>query len=243
VLLLAGLAVIVTVRALERWVGKTWKAAGLLPWIYLALHFHFAGAEMRAPLVPGLQLPLTIAPLLVVGLGWTVLRGMQPGRVRRQEYGFALTWLASSVLLAPFIPAGHPHDPVLAAMVSVLPPGLLLAARGARALWESEEGPLARGAVLVIAYLPVLLFGGSAATSVLGGPDVLRTVTGYLSDWTPRVLLVAAGFGALSQLLTVRPDARPIRVEEGPRQGRRGRRGGRGRARGGRRRREGSPRR
>jgi hypothetical protein len=226
-LLLAALLVTAVVRGVERWGGRPWKAAGLLPWAYLGVHFWLAGKEARAA-GGAFVMPLTIAPLLVLGIGWIVLRGLSPGRARRQEYGFAVTWLLASVLLAPFVPGGHPHDPALAAAVSVLPPVLLVAARGARSLWEAEGSDLARAAILGIAYLPVAQFGADALGVWLGGPRSLDLALNAIRAAMPTLLLAAAGVGALAVVLTVRPEKRAAPAEEAPHHpGRRGRRGGR----------------
>jgi hypothetical protein len=227
-LLLAALVVIAIVRVLEGSAGRPWKAAGLLPWAYLGLHFHVArldAAGMAGGSSP--TLPVTVTPLLVLGLGWIILRGLQPGRVRRQEYGFALTWFVASVLLVPFVPGGHPHDPLLAASVSLLPPGLLIAGRGVRALWNADPGPLAHGALLAIGYLPVALFVADAVTGMVGGPSPLYAGVRRLEVWLPYVLLVAVALGVTSQLLAVRPDVQTVAPDADRRRGRRGRRGGR----------------
>ncbi|MFN8177871.1 MAG: hypothetical protein U0167_08085 [bacterium] len=227
-LLLVTLGVIAIVRVLEKSAGVPWKAAGLLPWVYLGLHFYFA--QQDAADVVGTSpfaMPITVGPLLVLGLGWTVLRGLRPGRTRRQEYGFALTWFVVSVLLAPFVPGGHPHDPLLAACVALLPPGLLIAARGARALWEAEGGPLGRAAIIAVAYLPVALFAGNAAAGLLRGAAPLDVALGRIQDVLPQVLLGVVALGVLSQLLTVRPDTHLVLPEPERHHGRRGRRGGR----------------
>ena len=227
-LLLAALAIIAIVRVLEGSAGRPWKAAGLLPWVYLGLHFHVARLDLAdAAGASTSTLPLTVTPLFVLGLGWLILRGLSPGRIRRQEYGFALTWFVASVLLVPFVPGGHPHDPLLAASVSLLPPGLLIAGRGARALWNADRGPLARGALLAIAYLPVALFVADALIGITGAPAPLYGGLKRLEDSLPYVLLVAVVLGAISQLLTVRPDTRPPPPDLEHRRGRRGRRGGR----------------
>ncbi len=233
VVLLVALALIAISRGVERWGGRPWKRVGLLPWIYLAVHVSVAGSEARAPGGSAMEIPFTVAPLLVLGLGWTILRGLQPGRVRRQEYGFALTWLSTSVLVAPFIGVGHPHDPILAASVSLLPPGLLIAARGARALWEAADGALARAAVIAVAYFPVVIFILATATMLAGAPLPLDRATAWMTRWTPWILVAVAAAGALSQGLTIRPERMVEPAEPAHHRGRRGRRGGRG-GRGGR---------
>ncbi len=234
-LLLVALIVVAIVRAMEHFGGRPWKAAGLLPWSYLALHFHFAGRELRAAAgatgatgAAPLDVPVTVGPLLLLGLAWVVLRGLQPGRVRRQEYGFAITWLVASALLVPFVPAGHPYAPELAAAVSFLPPVLLVAGRGARSLWEGSESPLGRWAILAIAYLPVLLFAAAALDEWLGAPALLDDAVRRAHAVLPAILLALSLAGALSVVLTVRPDARVAAPREpGSGGGRRGRRGGR----------------
>jgi hypothetical protein len=227
-LLVAALLVIAIVRVLEGSEGRPWKAAGLLPWAYLGLHFYTARRD-AAGLAAGssVTLPMTVGPLLLLGFGWLILRGLRPGRTRRQEYGFVLTWFVVSVLLAPFVPGGHPHDPRLAASVALLPPGLLIAGRGARALWNAESGVLARVAILAIGYLPVALFATAAIVGLAGGPWRLAAATRWVEGQQSRVLLFAVALGALSQALTVRPDAESAPPDPTRRRGRRGRRGGR----------------
>lgn len=239
-LLLVALVVVAIVRAVEHFGGRPWKAAGLLPWSYLALHFHFAGRELRAAAAATggspLDVPVTVGPLLLLGLAWMVLRGLQPGRVRRQEYGFAVTWLVASALLVPFVPAGHPYAPELAAAVSFLPPALLVAGRGARSLWEGSESWLGRWAILLIAYVPVVLFGGDAFNEWLGAPVLLDGALRRGHALLPAALLALSLAGALSVVLTVRPDARAAEPREATAgRGRRGRRGGRQGRRSGRR--------
>lgn len=227
-LLLAALVVIAIVRVLERSAGRPWKAAGLLPWTYLGLHFYLT--RLDAAEIPGgspVTLPATVGPLLVLGLGWLILRGLRPGTIRRQEYGFALTWFVASVLLAPFVPGGHPHDPRLAASVSLLPPGVLIAGRGARALWNTDSSPLSRGPLLAIGYLPIALFAANAVLGLAGGPPFLDHARRQVEDALPNILLVAVALGAISQLVSVRPDVQTPTPDVERHRGRRGRRGGR----------------
>lgn len=230
-LLLVALVVVAIVRIVEHQGGRPWKAAGLLPWTYLALHFRIAGEELRAASsAPGdhaLGVPITVGPLLILGLAWMVLRGLQPGRVRRQEYGFAITWLVASALLVPFVPAGHPYAPALAASVSILPPALLMAGRGARSLWEGSESWLGRWAILVIAYLPVVLFGADAMNAWLRAPVPLDGALRRGHDLLPTVLMILSALGALSVIVAVRPDPRAASREPAGVRGHRGRRGGR----------------
>ena len=249
-LLLVALVVIAVVRGVERWGGRPWKAAGLLPWTFLGLYFRIAGGEARAAAATAgapssLVVPITVGPLVILGLAWIVLRGLQPGRVRRQEYGFAVTWLLASALLVPFVPGGHPYAPALAAAISVLPPLLLVAGRGARSLWHSSEAWPGRVAILAIAYLPIALFGANALNRVLEAPAALNTSLDRIGELTPTILLFLAALGALSVILTVRPDTRVAVFDPERPRGRRGRRGGRPGRRGRRtgRRPEGPPRR
>ncbi|MCA9752074.1 MAG: hypothetical protein KC591_07775 [Gemmatimonadetes bacterium] len=230
ILVVIALPIILVIRWVEWSGGKPWHAAGLLPWLFLGAWLFL---EMRLPEhAARTELPVTLPPLFVLGLGWLILRGLQPGRYRRQEYSFLITWLLMTVLLVPFTPAGHPHDPFLAASVVLLPAMFLVAGRGARALWEAEDGPLARGAILVIAYLPVVLLAATGAARLAhqqGWGDALRDVRPLMVP----VLLVAVACGILSELISVRPDPirRPRKTQPSSRRGRRGagrRRGSRG---------------
>ncbi|MGQ0721400.1 MAG: hypothetical protein ACT4PE_07500 [Candidatus Eiseniibacteriota bacterium] len=218
VVLGAGCVSIAAVYVLERTGGRQWSAAGISPWLLLGLYV--VAAELDPAARGTIDVPLSLPPLVVAGVGWCVLRGLRPGRVRRQEYTFALVWLASSVLLVPLVPIGHTPGAALAASVTLLPVLLLFAGRAARALWESEESLLARTAVSIFGWAPVAAFLLAPL-----GPEVGR--------WLPAVLVAAAALGLLAEIVTVRPDApvaapAPARRHHGPRRGHRRGRGGRG---------------
>jgi hypothetical protein len=109
-----------------------------------------------------------------------------------------------------------------------------MAGRAGRALWEVDDHPLARIAVFVLVYLPVLAWAGRGAVDALGLSDhgLVAALTGRL----PLVALVTVVLGAGSELFRVGTGVRPRRP---PRRsagesgagggGRRGGRTGRGR--------------
>jgi hypothetical protein len=127
----------------------------------------------------------------------------------------------------------------------------LVAGRGARALWESEDGLIARLSILVIAYAPILIYLTQAVIALASGdafdPDVVMTsplgrASTKVNQLLPTLVLCAAFLGILSELVTVRPDVvpagddsrrrRPVRRGRRPAGG--GRRPGGNRRRGGR---------
>jgi hypothetical protein len=219
--LAAACVLIAAVFVLERTGGRPWTTAGIAPWLLLGLYVVAAEAD---PAARGtIDVPLSLPPLVIAGVGWCVLRGLRPGRIRRQEYTFALVWLVCSVALVPLVPIGHTPGAALAASVALLPVLLLFAGRAARALWESEEHPLARAAVMLFGWSPVAAFLLAPL-----GPSVTR--------WLPAVLVAAAGLGLLAEVVSVRPEPpppAPVLQRQGPRLGQRRGRGGRG-GRGGR---------
>jgi hypothetical protein len=198
-----AIPLIVVVRVLEWSDGRPWRAGGLLPWIFLGLYFSALRGEHGAS--QALQVPVTVPPLFVLGLGWIVLRGLRPGRTRRQEYTFLITWLAAGLALIPFVPGGTPHDPLLAGTVTLLPAVILIAGRAGRALWEAEETPLARIGILIIVYLPIVLFGVAA----IAGSGPLQTAADALQDHIFGILLGAVALGVISEMIHVRPDVAP----------------------------------
>lgn len=235
VLLALTITIVGTVRAAEWHAGRPWQAAGLLPWLFLVL---WVLAVQRDGVSFGtLDVPLTVPPLFVLGGAWLVLRGLRPGVIRRQEYTFLVTWVLMGALLVPLVSGGHPHDPVMAASVALLPPMLMIVGRGARALWEAEKHWIARVSVLIIAYVPVVVFLLLALdqVAVSGLPSVGRAGL-ELQGQLPWVVLGAAGLGMIAEIVTVRPDrvfSVPHGLRGGPGRSRRGRRGSGGR-RGGR---------
>jgi hypothetical protein len=226
-LVVAALLVIFVIRWVEWSAGSPWHAAGLAPWVFLGawlLALRHDGIELAE-----LEVPMTVPPLFVLGFGWLILRGLHAGRVRRQEYTFLVVWLVMGVLWVPFVPAGHPHDPLLAATIGLLPAVLLVAGRAGRSLWESEEPALARLAIFAIGYVPVLAFALSRVAA-LGGPDApLTRASGVVDASLILILLGAIVLGVLSEFFTVRPELvpEPESTPERPMGRRRGRRGGR----------------
>ena len=225
VLVAAGGAIVLGVRVIEWRAGRLWAAAGLAPWVFLGVYF-LAAASGRVD-AGTLDVPLSVPPLFLLGMGWMILRGLRPGRIRRQEYTFLVLWIVLGLLLVPIVPRVHHHDPTLAALVTLLPPYVLIAGRAGRALWEAEENALARIAIALIAYLPVVILGLVAIFDFLSShvaPEwmtTLRAVEGRL----PWILFGAVLLGVVGELVTVRPDV----PRSGPpgRRPRRGRRGGR----------------
>jgi len=213
------------VGIIERWRGTPWTAAGLLPWLFLGTYFLLL-ARAAQPVL--LQAPIVLAPLFALGVGWLLLRGIRSGRVHRQEYALLLIWLVLVLGLAPLIPTAHPERISLALALTLLPPVTLTAARAGRALWEADDSVLGRIAVLLLIYLPVVLFALEFATrrSVPGVPwepagvDVRRYA--YFA-------LIPVGLGLLSELLQVRPSPARLRGSGGAHSSRAGRRGGGGR--------------
>jgi hypothetical protein len=242
VLVIAAIVIVALIVSVESWTGSSWRGAGLLPWIYLLLYvlvgadspFGFASAPIHSS-----RLPAPIPPLFVLGLGWLVLRGLSPGRVRRQEYTFLLVWLALAALLYPHAVAseaaasGRTETEALSvAALTILPMVVLVAARAARAFWETERGMLARVGILAFVCLPVIT-AMSSSVSNLRRTGESATFAIALDRWLPLALGVAASLGALSVLITVRPDPSieaSSAEERRPRfRGHRRRRGGRGR--------------
>ncbi len=243
VLVLAAIAIVALIVSIESWTGSSWRGAGLLPWIYLLLYV-LVGADSPFGFFPVVsessRLPAPIPPLFVLGLGWLVLRGLAPGRVRRQEYTFLLVWLALAALLFPHAVASEAtiggsteKDAVSVTALTILPMVVLVAGRAARAFWETERGVLARVGILAFVCLPVIT-ALSSSVSNLGRTGEGATFAIALDRWLPLALGIAASLGALSVLITVRPDPS---IEEAPRGGERRprfrghhrRRGGRGR--------------
>ncbi len=260
VLVIAAILLVALIVSIESWSGSSWRGAGLLPWIYLLLYVLVGSEVLFGPgatpaidatsAIPAIdataasrlpRLPAPIPPLFVLGLGWLVLRGFSPGRVRRQEYTFLLVWLALAGLLLPQAVASETkasgasqQDAMIVVALTILPMVVLVAARAARAFWESERGWLARVGILSFACLPVIAALGNTVTS--WGPENQGTVWAIALDrWLPLALGVAASLGALSVLVSVRPDPAIQPMPRGggePRRGFRGprrRRGGRGR--------------
>lgn len=249
VLVIAAIVIVAFIVSVEALSGSSWHGAGILPWIYLLLYV-MVGTDV--PFVAGIvgtgdplatprhRLPAPIPPLFVLGLGWLVLRGFAPGRIRRQEYTFLLVWLALALLFFPRAVASEtaattalPVEPLTVIALTILPMVVLVAARAARAFWETERGVLARLGVLAFVSLPVIA-------------AVLNSVSRWRADspgpmwaiafdrWLPLALGVAASLGALSVLISVRPDpsietSSPGGDRRPGYRGHRRRRGGRGR--------------
>jgi hypothetical protein len=224
-LLVAAAFTLVTIIALVEWfAGTHWGAAGMLPWIYLLLFVLLAGN-------PETRIPLSIPPLLVLGLGWLALRGFSPARVRRQEYTFLLVWLAAGYVLFPIARAIDAHltgemgpETLASVSLTVLPMVLLVAARAARAFWETERSILARTGILAFTCLPVV---AGLAELIAKSPVRFPGTAGlaiHLQRSMPIALGIAASLGALSVLLSVRPDQIPVRPPPGGRDHRRRRR-------------------
>jgi hypothetical protein len=201
VLLIAALAAIVLIRFAEWMGGRPWHAAGIAPWAFLGLWILALRHDGSAA---QLEVPVTLPPLFVLGLGWLVLRGLYPGQFRRQEYTFLLAWLGVSLLMVPFVPGSHPHAAKDAAAVTLLPPMLLLVGRAGRVMWKSKPHVLARTGIVLFALAPVAwsvaVTTAEAAGAVPGG----LAATG--ARILPIVLIAAAALGILAELLTVRPD-------------------------------------
>ncbi|MDP6529595.1 MAG: hypothetical protein QF819_07170 [Gemmatimonadota bacterium] len=231
-LVVMGLAVVVAIRLVERLRGQSWADGGLLPWAFMILYVAALGASEP----PTTGIPFCVPPLFILGLGWLLLRGLAPGRIRRQEYVFVLVWLLMCIAFLPGIPKGGSGTRALAASLTVLPGAMLVLGRGSRALWETGGTPVARAGILAFVSLPIL---AAVAGALKPYPALTQPTT-----WLPVALIVAASLGALSALIRVRPDApriRPLpqgegRHSSGRSRGRRGARGGRGNrgARGGR---------
>ncbi len=221
-LILVAIPVIAGVRIIEWSVGRLWRAAGLLPWVFFALFLHtFVIGRAEAD---SLVVPMTVPPLFMLGVGWLILRGLGPNRSRRQEYSFLLVWLGVVLATVPFIPSTHPNDPLLASFLVLMPPVLIVAARAGRALWEADESVLARIACFLLLYLPVI---GWAVTAIgrftpPGSPFAAGSAafTGVL----PLILMGTVTLGALAEMIGVRPDAALVQVRPGGRPA--GRRGG-----------------
>ncbi len=196
--------VVLVIRFLEWWRGHPWRAGGLLPWAFQVLFVLALGRE--ASREPGLQVPLSVPPLFLLGLGWLYLRGLVPGRVHRQEYTFLLVWIGIGALLLPLLTRLEPLLPKHAAVLTVLPGMLLVAGRGARALWQAETTPLARIGVLVFVFLSPLVVLLEGFANLGGAAAGLSRTAAVLGNASPVILAIAAGLGALSVLVTVRPD-------------------------------------
>jgi hypothetical protein len=195
-----GLLLMLSIRAIEWFGSRPWQSAGLLPWAFLGW-FLF---ELTRPEARGLlRVPVTVPPLFLLGLAWLLLRGLHPGRARRQEYTFLLVWVLIGVLCAPLIPRGHPFEPLLAITVTLLPAVVLTAARAVRALWEWDRSVLSRTGVVVLAYAPVAaawLSGLAERSRPLQEPArVLDASLGW-------ILLGGVGLGLVAQITSVRPD-------------------------------------
>jgi hypothetical protein len=231
-LLVAALALIALIRLAEWLGGRPWHAAGMAPWLFLGLWILALERDGKAG---ALEVPVTVPPLFVLGLGWLVLRGLHPGQFRRQEYTFLLVWLGVSLAMVPLVPGSHPHAHVLAAAVTLLPPMLLLVGRAARVMWRGKTHPLARAGILLFTALPVAWSVAITAAEAAGG-DVAEDLADAGEHVLPAVLAASAALGVVAELMTVRPDPtgpppRP-RPEADPRRGPR-RRGGRRRTAGG----------
>ncbi len=251
-LVLAAALLVLGIAYAERSFGMLWRGAGMLPWIYLLLFVSIVAgigfSSSRPPIgsatagtgpMPSWpELPLPIPSLFILGLGWLVLRGFSPGRVRRQEYTFLLVWLALGVVLLPLGVAwdarltgqGESASIPIVAM-TILPMIVLVAARAARAFWESEPTLLARIGILGFACLPIV---ASLVVSFLrlATPPGTATLPDPFEPHLPIALGFAAALGAFALLVSVRPD-RPsaaARHSGGPRRDR-GPRRGRGRGR------------
>ncbi|MBZ0266931.1 hypothetical protein K8I85_02145, partial [bacterium] len=198
-LILAALAVIAAVRGIEWTAGRPWQAAGLLPWVFLGLWVFAYRADVGLGAGADRLELLTVPPLFVLGTGWLVLRGLRPGVVRRQEYTFLVVWVLVGTLLIPFVGSSLPDAATRAAVVA-LPPLLLVAGRGARALWESGDSALAKIAVFVIAYVPVLLFVVVAVDRVLvERVGWIVSLSNGLYRALPWIVLCGVGVGILSE--------------------------------------------
>ncbi|HET9888110.1 MAG TPA: hypothetical protein VFR10_11405 [bacterium] len=233
-LLVAAAFLLVAIIALMEWfAGTHWGAAGMLPWIYLLLFVLLTGT-------PETRIPLSIPPLLVLGLGWLALRGFSPARVRRQEYTFLLVWLVAGYLLFPIARAIEAHltgemgmETMASVSLTLLPMVLLVAARAGRAFWETEHAFLARAGILLFTCLPVL---AGLAELIAKSPARFPGSAGlaiHLQRSMPIALGTAAALGALSVLVSVRPDQLPVprpagRGRDHPRRRRRHHRGARG---------------
>lgn len=203
-LILASAAVIAAVRGIEWTAGRPWQAAGLLPWVFLGLWVFAFRADTDG--ATALDMRLTVPPFFVLGAGWLVLRGLRPGVVRRQEYTFLVVWVLIGTLLIPFVGSSLP-DAATRASVVALPPLLLVAGRGARALWEAGDSALGKLAVFVIAYVPVLAFVVAAIVNVLQEPAAwIVAMQGGLQTSLPWVVLAGVGTGVLAEIVAVRPD-------------------------------------
>jgi hypothetical protein len=244
VLVIAAIVIVALIVSIESLTGSSWHGAGLLPWIYLLLYV-LVGADspfgVAPEVAPPSRLPAPIPPLFVLGLGWLVLRGFSPGRVRRQEYTFLLVWLGLATLLFPHAVASEAAisgraemDVISITSLTVLPMVVLVAARAGRAFWETERGVLARVGILAFVCLPVIAALSNAVAN-LGAQGEGAMVAIAFDRWLPLALGIAASLGALSVLITVRPDPA---IEASPHQprdrrpgfrGHRRRRGGRGR--------------
>ena len=243
---MVALAAILLIRFAEWKGGRPWHAAGLAPWVFLGLWilplqhdgtFAARAAEQAVGGTPRLDVPVTLPPLFVLGLGWLVLRGLHPGEFRRQEYTFLLAWLGVSLLMVPFVPGSHPHGAQLASAVTLLPPMLLLVGRAGRVMWEAKPHALARAGIVLFVLVPVAWSAVLASAEAMGG-TVARDLAEAGRRALPVVLVASAALGVIAELITVRPDAagpapRP-RGEGGTRRRRRsGRRGGGRTSRGG----------
>jgi hypothetical protein len=216
VVVVTGLLLIGIVRGVEWFGGRPWQSGGLIPWAFLGW-FLF---ELTRPAAQSqLLVPVIVPALFLTGLGWLLLRGLHPGRARRQEYTFLLVWLLMGVLCAPLIPRGHPHEALMAAAVTILPAMVLAAARAARALWEWNESPLARLGVVLLAYAPVLAILLRELAERVSPLESSAALLGSSVRW---LVLLGVALGLISQLVSVRPDAVPV-TSHGSHRNRRGR--------------------
>jgi hypothetical protein len=224
-ILAVAVPAILAVRVIEDRAGRTWRTAGLVPWALLGLYVFALREEASHPTT--LVVPINVPPLFVLGLAWMVLRGLRPGRARRQEYTFVLTWLLVGILLVPFVPHTDASGAMLAATVTLLPAVLLVVARAGRALWETEPRVLARIATLLVAYIPVVavlfrpLAQSSAAESWWAGAEAMLRAS------IPALLLGGVALGMLSEILSVRVEVEPAPIVERRRRYRRGKPRGR----------------
>ncbi len=235
-LIFVAVPVIAGVRVIEWSAGRPWRASGLLPWIFLALYvLTFVRGQADAA---DLVVPFTVPPLFILGVGWLVLRGLRPGRGRRQEYSFLLVWLGFVLATVPLIPSTHVDDPRLAAFLTLLPPVLIVAARAGRAMWEANESVLARVATFLFLYLPVIAWGTATALSLGRGETAFAREIMSEIDRLPLIVLGTVVLGILAEVIRVRPDrvaARRRRPSRGDGDGARGTPGsGSGGPRGGR---------
>jgi hypothetical protein len=212
-LLFLSIPVIALIRFAEWWAGKPWRAAGLLPWVYLALYMLGYLRGWSDPSV--LVVPLTVQPLFVLGVGWLVLRGLRPGRPRRQESSFLLVWLGMVLAMVPVLPSIHIDNARLAAFIGVLPPVLIVAGRAGRALWVANRQILSRIAILLFLYVPVVVWAVGARGAWAPPDSALGELAGTAIDRLPLLVLGTIVLAILAELVGVRPDTTPRAVRVG----------------------------